>query len=66
MWRGRLALPDPVIGHRLFADGLTRPVRLNAAGKQYVLGRDGGRAPGVWVLPPAVPPDPPPAQETNP
>ena len=54
-------MPDRVLGHRLFADGVTRPVRLDAAGKQYVVGPDGGRVPGVWVLPPEVPSDPPPA-----
>ena len=25
-------MPDPVLGHRLSADGVTRPVRLDAAG----------------------------------
>jgi len=59
-------MPDPVLGHRLFADGLTRPVRIDAAGKQYVVGPDDERGPGVWVLPPEVPSDPPPAQETKP
>jgi hypothetical protein len=51
---------DTVIGHRRFTDGLTRPVRLGIDGKQYVLGPDGERVPGVW-LPPEVPSDPPPA-----
>jgi len=52
---------DPVIGHRLFTDGLTRPVYLDAAGQQDVVGPGGRRVPGVCVLPPEVPSDPPPA-----
>jgi hypothetical protein len=52
-------MSDRVIGQRLFVDGVTRSVRLDAAGKQYVVGPDGGRVPGVWVLPPEVPCDPP-------
>jgi hypothetical protein len=59
-------MPDPVLGHRLFTDGVSRPVFLDAAGKQHVVGPDGERVPGVWVLPPEVPSDPPPAQETKP
>jgi hypothetical protein len=59
-------MPDRVLGHRLFADGVTRAVYLDAAGKQYVVGPDGERVPGVWVLPPEVPADPPPATETKP
>ncbi len=62
--RGRLTVPDPVIGHRLFTDGLTRPVFLDAAGQPYVVGPDGERVPGVWVLPPEVPSDPPPTPES--
>ena len=52
-------MPDPVLGHRLFADGVTRPVRLDAAGKQYVVGPDGQRVHGLWVLPAEVPADEP-------
>ena len=52
-------MPDPVLGHRLFADGVTRAVRLDAAGKRYVVGPDGGRVPGTWVLSPEGPSDPP-------
>ena len=48
-------MPDPVIGHRLFADGVSRPVRLDAAGQQDVVGPDGEPVPGVWVLPAEVP-----------
>ena len=59
-------MPDLVLGHRLFAGGVTRRVRLDAAGKQDVVGPDGERVPGVWVLPPEVPPDPPPDVETKP
>jgi hypothetical protein len=58
-------MPEPVIGDRLFADGVNRPVSLDAAGKQYVLGPGGERVPGLWVLPPEVPSDPPPATETK-
>ena len=58
---------DRLIGHRLFLDGVTRPVSLDAAGKQYVVGTDGEAVPGVWVLPPVVPSDPPTATlETTP
>jgi hypothetical protein len=35
-------MPDPVIGHRLFADGVTRPIYLEAAGRQDIVGADGG------------------------
>ena len=58
-------MSDCVIGDRLFTEGVTRPVSLDAAGKQSVVGPDGGRVPGVRALP-EVPPDPPPAQETKP
>jgi hypothetical protein len=53
--------PDRVIGWRRFTDGQTRPVSLDAAGKQYVQGDDGEAVPGVWLYPPLVPSDPPPA-----
>ena len=59
-------MPDPVMAHRLFTDGGTRAVILDAAGKQYVVGPDGGHVPGVWLLPPEAPSDPPPATETKP
>jgi hypothetical protein len=39
-------LPAPllhIIRHRLFADGITRAVYLDAAGKQYVVDADGDR-----------------------
>src|SRR5262245_22734280 len=38
---GRPAMPDPVRGHRLFADGVTRTVRLDTPGKRYAVGPDG-------------------------
>jgi hypothetical protein len=57
---------ERIIGHRRFVDGVVRAVRLDAAGKQSVLGPDGERVPGVWVLPPGVPSDPPSAQGTRP
>jgi hypothetical protein len=53
--------PDRVLGWRRFTDGRTRPVFLDAAGKQYVQDDDGERVPGVWLYPPWVPSDPPPA-----
>lgn len=40
---------DPVIGERLFTDGVVRQVFAGDLG-QYVLGRDGERVYGVWVL----------------
>jgi hypothetical protein len=57
---------DHVLGYRLFADGVTRSVYLDAAGKQDVVGTDGEPVPGVWVLPPEVPSDPRPQSETAP
>ena len=54
-------MPDPVLGHRLFADGVTRPVRLDAAGQQDGEA-DGERVIGVRVHPPEVPSDPPPTE----
>jgi hypothetical protein len=57
-------MPDPVLGHRLFADGVSRPVQFNAAGKPYVVGPDGERVPGVWLLPADVPSDAAPAPES--
>jgi hypothetical protein len=42
-------MPDTVIGQRLFTDGVTRPVYLDPAGKQYVVGPDGERVYGVWL-----------------
>jgi hypothetical protein len=50
---------DHIIGHRFFADGSTRTVYLDAAGKQDIE-VDGGRVIGVWVHPPEVPSDPAP------
>jgi hypothetical protein len=54
---------DRIVGHRLFVGGVTRPVRLDAAGKQYVQGDDGERTLSICVHPPEVPSDPPPAPE---
>jgi hypothetical protein len=34
--------PDRVIGSRLFTDGTEWPVYQDAAGRQYVIGPDGG------------------------
>jgi hypothetical protein len=51
-------MPGPVLDHRLFTEGVARPVCLDAAGTQDVVGPEGERVPGVWVLPPEVPSDP--------
>jgi hypothetical protein len=61
---GKEATNDRIIDHRLFVDGVTRPVRLDAAGKQYVEA-DGERVAGVWVHPPEAPSDPPPDDQTS-
>src|SRR5262249_33283501 len=54
------ALPPPVAAQR-------RSVALDYSGSvAHVVGPDGGRVPGVWVMPPEVPSDPAPAQETKP
>src|SRR5262245_11387694 len=45
------AMNEDVIGHRVFADGLSRPVFLDLAGKQNVLDGEGRRVHGIWVLP---------------
>jgi hypothetical protein len=47
---------DPVIGRRLFADGVNRPVHRGPDGREYVIGPDGGRVYGTW-LPPEPEPD---------
>jgi hypothetical protein len=36
-----IATPDPIIGRRLFADGIARLVFLDEAGHQYVIDLDG-------------------------
>jgi hypothetical protein len=43
---------DRIIGSRLFTDGGERTVCEDAAGRQYVIGPDGGPVCGQW-LPPA-------------
>jgi hypothetical protein len=40
----------PVVGRRLFTDGRVRPVYADGE-RQYVLGDDGERVYGVWLLP---------------
>jgi hypothetical protein len=45
------ARPDAVIGRRLFTDGLNRPVHRGPDGREYVIGPDGRRVYGVWVVP---------------
>jgi hypothetical protein len=47
--------PDPVIGRRLFTDGVTRPVYRGPDGREYVIGPDGGRVYGTWLVPEAEP-----------
>jgi hypothetical protein len=44
---------DPVIGRRLFTDGVTRPVHRGPDGREYVIGNDGGRVHGTWLAPDA-------------
>jgi hypothetical protein len=46
-------MPDPLIGHRLFTNGVRRAVYADADGRQYVLGYDGEKVYGVWLLPEA-------------
>jgi hypothetical protein len=40
---------DPIIGRRLFTDGATRDVLADYDG-QYVIGDDGEKVRGVWLL----------------
>jgi hypothetical protein len=49
------AVPDPVIGRRLFTDGVTRAVHGGPDGREYVIGHDGGRIYGTWLLADAEP-----------
>jgi hypothetical protein len=43
-----------VIGERLFVDGVTRQVYLDANRQQFVIGYDGEHVYGVWLLTPEV------------
>ena len=44
--------PDPIIGRRLFVDGIVRPVFTDDGGAQYVIDLDGHtRVYGEWLLP---------------
>jgi hypothetical protein len=43
--------PDPVIGRRLFTDGVTRPAHRGPDGREYVVGSDGRRVYGTWLVP---------------
>jgi hypothetical protein len=44
--------PDPIIGRRLFTDGIVRPAFLDDAGHQYVIDTDGHtRVYGTWPRP---------------
>jgi len=63
--RGACPCPTPSSATACSPTASPGPVRLDAAGKQYVVGPDGQRVPGVWVLPPEVPPDAPPATATE-
>jgi hypothetical protein len=49
------AAPDPVIGRRLFTDGVSLPVHRGPDGREYVIGYDGGRVYGAWLAPEAEP-----------
>jgi hypothetical protein len=40
-----------VVGHVPFTDGVTRDVYEDADGRQWVVGHDGERVYGVWVMP---------------
>jgi hypothetical protein len=40
-----------VIGHRLFVDGVERPVYGDQQGKQYVQDKEEGRGYGVFIVP---------------
>ena len=41
---------DPIIGHRIFTDGVERAVHLSAERGQYVLDEGGMPVYGVWLL----------------
>jgi hypothetical protein len=41
---------DPVIGRRLFTDGVTWPIHRGPDGREYVIGPDGGRVHGTWLV----------------
>ena len=43
-------MSDPIYGHCLFVDGIRRPVCADPDGRQYVLGYDGEKVYGVWLL----------------
>jgi hypothetical protein len=41
--------PDPIIGRRLFVDGIVRPVHADDGGHQYVIDLDGHTRYGRWL-----------------
>jgi hypothetical protein len=41
---------DPVVGQRLFLDGVKREVFLAGDGRRYVLDGDGQPVHGIWIL----------------
>jgi len=42
--------PDPIIGRRIFVNGIARPVFRDGGGHQYVIDRDGHtRRYGTWL-----------------
>jgi hypothetical protein len=45
------APPDPVVGRRLFTDGVTRPVHRGPDAREYVIGHEGERVYGTWLVP---------------
>ncbi|MBI3410369.1 MAG: hypothetical protein HY040_18675 [Planctomycetes bacterium] len=48
---------DPIIGERLFTDGVTRPVYWDSRG-QYVIDGNGQKVYGVWIFPAEEPETP--------
>jgi hypothetical protein len=45
------------LGTCRFVDGSTRTVHMDPAGKQYVVGDDGQRMDGIWLVQQATDPD---------
>lgn len=48
---------DPILGRRLFTDGVMREVYLGEDGRQRVIDPDGKKVHGVWLAPDEVEPD---------
>jgi hypothetical protein len=43
------------IGDKAFVDGSVRPVYEDAGGRQFVIGDEGEKVYGVWLVPPDEP-----------